>query len=79
MPRDLDPHQFLQVHALGHGRCLVHICRVVDGGDVEIVTPVPLLVAVAEDFIADTLDVGVCLQLYDAFPERDDWKRLRCG
>ena len=66
MPRDLDPHQFLQIHGFGQRRCLVHIRGVVDGCDVEFVTPVPLLVAFAEDFVADALDVGVGLQLHGA-------------
>ena len=68
MPRDLDPHQFLQVHVLTHRWRFLHLCRVVDGGDVEFGTPVPLLIAFAEDFVADALDVGVGLQLYYAFP-----------
>ena len=67
MPRDLDPHQTLEVHVLGHWRRFLHVCRVVDGRNVEYVTPVPLLVAFAEDFIADALDLGDGLQLYDAF------------
>ena len=68
IPGDLDPHQFLQVHGLGHGRCLVHACRVVDRRNVEIPTPIPLLVAFAEDLVADALDVGVTLQRDYAFP-----------
>lgn len=67
MPRDLDPHQFLQVHVLSHRWCFLHICRVVHGRDGEFLAPVSLLVAFAEDFVADALDVGVSLQLYDAF------------
>ncbi len=79
VPRDLDAQQFLQVGVLGDGRGLIHIGGVVDGGDVEVGAPVPLLVAFAEHFVADALDVGVGLQLYDAFTQRDDWRGLRCG
>lgn len=39
---------------------------VVDGCDVEVVTPVPLLVAFAKDFVADALDIGVGLQVHGA-------------
>ena len=66
-PRDLDPHQFLQVHGLGHWRCLVHVCRVVDGRNVEVVTPVPLLIALAEEVVVGALDVGEGLQHHCAF------------
>lgn len=79
MPGNLDPHQSLQVHGLGHRRRLVHICRVIDRRNVEVGTPVPLLVAFAQDFVADALDVGVGLQRDYAFPQRDDGRRLRCG
>ncbi len=79
VPGDLDAQQFLQVGVLGDGRGLVHVGGVVDGRDVVVVAPVPLLVAFAEHFVADALDVGVGLQLYDAFTQRDDWRGLRCG
>ena len=79
MPGDFDAHQFLQVHGLGHGGCLVHVGGVVDGSDVGIGTPVSLFVAFTEDLVANALDVGVCLQLDDAFAELDGWRALRCG
>lgn len=79
MPGDLDAHQFLQVHVLGYGRGFVHVCGVVDGGDVVMVGPVSLLVAFAEHFVADALDVGVGLQLDDAFAQRDERRRLGGG
>ena len=63
VPRDLDAHQLLQVHVIGYGRCLIHICRVVDGGDAEFGTPVPLLVSFTEDFVSNALDVGDGLEL----------------
>lgn len=74
MPRDPNAHQFLQVHGLGHWWGFVHVRGVVDGSDVVIVAPVSLLVAFAEHFVADALDVGVGLQLDDAFAQRDDWR-----
>ena len=78
MPRDLDAHQFLQVHVFAYWRGFVHVCGVVDGSNVVIVAPVSLLVAFVEHFVADALDVGVGLQLDYAFAQRDDWRRL-CG
>ena len=61
MPGDFDAQQFLQVHVLGYWRGFFHVCGVVDGSDVVIVAPVSLLVAFAEHFITDALDVGVGL------------------
>ena len=66
IPRNFDAHQFLQIHGLGDRWCLVHVCRVVDGRNVQVVTPVPLFVALAENFGADALDIGVGLQHYYA-------------
>ena len=66
-PRDLDSHQLLQVHGLGHWWRLVHVCRVVNGRNVEVITPLPLLIALTEDFVANTLDVGDGLQDHCAF------------
>lgn len=79
VPRDLDPHQFLQVHVLGHGRRLLHGCGVVDGRDVGVEAPVPVLVSFAEYFVPDALDVGGGLQLHGAFPQRHGRRRRRRG